>query len=110
MLTYLPNDPLPSSKYGFSYQQLRDDYLRYRLMSDDDFLSHLVDILHFACYVAYVKELLTQWVLADTGIVHELVHLLIEERNQREGRKEWQVTTTSLKEIRDLFDRDCCLA
>jgi hypothetical protein len=110
MLSYLPNDPLPGGKYGFSYQDLRDDYHRYTLMSDEAFLANLLDVLHFACFVCYVKEAQTQWVLADTGIVHELIHLLMEERNQRLGRHEWEVTTTSLDKIRDIFNRDCCLA
>lgn len=110
MLMYLPDDPQPSGKYGFSYQQLRDDYLRYVMMSDDEFLGNLLDILHFAVFVCYVKEMSGQWILADTGIIHELVHLLMEERNQRERRKEIEVTTTPLDKIRDIFNRDCCLA
>ena len=104
MLTYLPDDPEPSGKYGFSYSQLREDYRRFSLMSDDEFLADLLNILHFACYVAYVKELRAQWICADTGILHELIHLLLEQKLGTE------VTTTSLEKIRDLFNRVCCLA
>lgn len=104
MLTYLPDDPFPSRKFEFSYQQLRDDYMRFALMSDDDFLGSLLDILHFTVFVAYVKELQTQWTCSDTGIIHELVHLLMEQKLGEE------VTTTPLGKIRDSFNRECCLA
>jgi|ERR1051325_1108882 hypothetical protein len=110
MLTYLPDDPRPGGKYGFSYQQLREDYLRFVMMNDDDFLGNIVDILHFAAYTCYIKELNTQWVLSDTGIVHELIHLLCEERNRARGDEQPEVSTTSLEKIRDLFNHQCCLA
>lgn len=110
MIMYLPNDPLPGGKYGFSYQQLRDDYLRFVMMSDDEFLGNLLDILHFACFVCYIKENSTQSVLADTGVIHELIHLLMEERNHAAGKEHPEVTDTPLDRIRDLFNRDCCLA
>lgn len=110
MITYLPNDPLPGGKYGFSYQQLRDDYLRYTMMTDEEFYEDLLNILHFACFVCYVKEKQTQWVLADTGIVHELVHLLMEKQNRKDKKPDPTVTDTSLEKIRDLFNYDCCLA
>ena|ERR1043165_289384 len=110
MLTYSPNDPLLGGKYGFSYQWLKEDYRRFALMSDEDFLANIVDIVHFAVYVCYVKELQTQWVLSDTGVVHELVHLLVEERNRARGDREPEVSTTSLSKIRDVFNEQCCLA
>lgn len=97
-------------KYGFSYQELRDDYRRFTMMSDDEWLNNLLDILHFAVYVSYVKEAQTHYVLADNGIVHELVHLLLEERNRARKYDDPTVTDTSLEKIRDLFNRDCCLA
>lgn len=80
------------------------------MMSDDEFLNNLLDILHFACFVCYIKENRTQWVLADTGIIHERIHLLVEERNRAKGMEEPEVTDTPLDKIRDLFNRDCCLA
>lgn len=104
MITYLPDDPHPGGKFIVSYSSLREDYLRYTLMSDEDFLANLLDILHFACIVCWVKEKQTQWLLGDTGLIHELVHLLIEQKEQAE------ITTTPLSTIRDIFNRDCCLA
>lgn len=99
-----------TGKYGFSYQELRDDYRRFALMGDDDFLANLLDILHFAVYVSYIKEVQTRWVLADNGIIHELVHLLMEQRNRALSYDDPRVTDTPLEKIRDLFNRDCCLA
>ena len=110
MLMYLPDDPHPSRKFTFSYQWLREDYRRYALMSDDEFLANIVDVLHFAVYVCYIKELQTAWVLSDTGIVHELIHLVCEERNRARGDAEPEVSTTPLDKIRDLFNEQCCLA
>lgn len=110
MLTHLPDDPEPSGKYVFSYQQLREDYRRFALMSDEEFLASIVDVLHFAVYVCYVKELQTQWVCSDTGVIHELVHLLCEERNKARGDQDFEVSTTPLNKIRDLFNEQCCLA
>lgn len=101
---YLPDDPESSGRYGFSYQQLREDYRRFTLMSDEEFLKNLLDILHFTVFVAYVKELQTQWTCSDTGVIHELIHLLMEQKLGEE------VTTTPLNKIRDLFNRDCCFA
>lgn len=100
MITYLPNDPLPSGKYSLSYQSLRDDYVRYSLMSDEEFLGNIVNVLHFACVTCWLKEMNSQHVLSDEGIIHELVHLLPDSTG----------TSTGLEKIRDLFNRDCCLA
>jgi hypothetical protein len=110
MLTYLPDDPHAGGKYAFCYQSLREDYRMYAMMSDEDFLAKIVDVLHFAVYVCYVKEMQSYRVLSDTGVIHELVHLLAEERNKARGDKEFEVSSTSLEKIRDLFNRDCCLA
>lgn len=99
-LVYLPDDPLPSGKYVFSYADLREDYLRFTMMSDEDFIEHLPDVLHFACYVCYIKEIPSYRCLSDSGIVHELIHLALGD----------DVTRTPLDKIRDLFNQDCCIA
>jgi hypothetical protein len=109
-LFYSPEPAPLNGTYGFSYQDLRNDYLRYTMMSDDEFLTNLLDILHFTVFVSFVKELQVYNVCQDTGIIHELVHLLMEERNRARGVEHFEVTSTSLKSIRDLFNRDCCLA
>lgn len=100
MLTYLPNDPLPGGKYTFSYGSLREDYLRYTMMSDEEFIDNIPEILHFACYACYIKEAPSYIVLSDTGIIHELIHLSL-------GNN---ITATPLHKIRDAFNLWCCLA
>lgn len=94
----------PVGRYMISYEALREDYRRYAMMSDGEFSDNLLDILHFACIVCWMKEKQTQWLLGDTGLIHELVHLLVAQRDKQE------VTRTPLATIRDLFNRDCCLA
>lgn len=80
-------------------------------MDDDEFLSKLVDAIHFACIVCYLKEISTQYVLNDTGVIHELVHLLKSQSLALEAKKhghyesaDFRVTTTSLPDIRKQFN------
>lgn len=113
MITYLPNDPNPGGKYGLSYRELRDDYIRYRLLPDDEFIAQLPQILHFACFVCYVKEIGSDRALSDEGIVHELVHLMnfgVEGICPPLRKDVTPYTLRDLEKIRDLFNRDCCLA
>lgn len=63
-------------KYSLRYQELREDYHRYKDMSDDDFIANVLDILHFCCIVSYLKETSSQILLGDEGIIHELIHLV----------------------------------
>jgi hypothetical protein len=95
----LNHDPA-GSRYMLSYSSLREDFRRYTMMSNEEFMANITDILHFACIVCWMKELQTQWILSDVGIIHELVHLL-------PGSAE---STVPLDKIRDIFNRDCCLA
>jgi len=68
-----------NAKYNFSYQELKNDYHRFKDMTDKQFVKNALDILHFCCFVSYLKELPTHAVLIDDGIIHELVHLLSDE-------------------------------
>ena len=79
-------------KYLLSYQDLKEHYTIFCNLTDQEFVDNLPDIIHLACIICYVKEIPTYVCLSDTGIIHELVHLLKENG-----------TTTSLKEIRELF-------
>lgn len=79
-------------KFSLSYSELKENYTLYCKMSDVDFLLNLPDIIHTACIICFLKEIPTYVCLSDTGIIHELVHLLKENG-----------TTTSIKDIRDLF-------
>lgn len=100
MITYSPDDS-GDGKYVISYQSLREDYRRYKAMSDDEFKRSLVQALHFARIVCWFKEAQTQYVLGDTGIIHELVHLL-------EGF--YQDNAAQFQKIRELFNSELELA
>ena len=75
MISYSP-DNHPDTHYLLSYQSLREDYRRYSQMSDEEFSANLLNILHFTCITCWLKENQTQYLLGDTGLIHELVYLL----------------------------------
>ena len=41
-----------------------------------DFFKNIPMILHFICIVSYIKEIPTNILLQDTGLIHELIHML----------------------------------
>lgn len=95
MIEYLSDN----KKFSLSYQELKEHYNRFCEMSDVEFLENINDAIHLACIICFLKEVPTYVCLSDTGIVHELVHLLKENG-----------TTTSIEEIRDLFKTTLFLA
>jgi hypothetical protein len=54
---------------------LQMSYYKYLNMTDKEFLDEILNILHFAAYVCFIKNLETKDVLSDDGIVHQLIHL-----------------------------------
>ena len=82
-------------KYLFSYQKLRENYHEFIQLTDDEFINRLPEILHFACFVCYIKELGPECCLSDEGILHQLIHLL--------HFKSWQSDFSRIQPIRDLF-------
>lgn len=102
MIIYLANETFLKQKYALSYQSLRNDYIRYRLMSDEDFMAHLKEILHFACIVCWLKER-SEFALSDAGVIHGIAHLL--------GEVNCDMSVSALlMEVRDVFNQECCLA
>lgn len=71
-MTYTSN----GKHYSFSYKEVIADYKRFSSMTDERFLANLPDILHFAVYTSYIKELSIENTIADEGIIHQLIHLL----------------------------------
>lgn len=90
MMTYV----LEGKHYGFSYLELKEEYYKHIKMSDKDFMLNLPSALHLACFICFVKEIPTYNCLSDTGIIHELVHLL------QHGESDEVIV---LKDIRKLF-------
>lgn len=71
-MEYIVNDSL----YSWSYSEMKRDYERICLLTDEEFISDLKNILHLACFVSYIKELGSDSTLGDEGIIHQLVHLM----------------------------------
>lgn len=92
-ITYLTDN---NTKYSFSYQELKDDFHKFKDMKDEEFIANALSILHFCCVVSYIKDLPSHAVLIDDGVIHELVHLLSDET--RDGAIE------NLPEIRKNFN------
>lgn len=62
--------------FAFSYKELKAQYEAYELLTDEQFMADLPNILHFVVFVCWFKQLRAKDVLADDGLVHELVHLI----------------------------------
>jgi len=64
--------------YNYNYESIQYTQLEIINYTDEEFMDNLPRILHFACLMSYVKNLSIKDTLSDTGIIHELVHLLNE--------------------------------
>jgi len=61
--------------FSLSIAELSADYSRFCELSDSEFIRLLPEIIHFGCIVSWWQGF-GQDALSDTGIVHQLVHLL----------------------------------
>lgn len=71
-MTYL----VGNKQYNFNYSDLVERFNQYTNMTDAEFMENLVEILHFSCFVSYLKGYEVEATLSDEGIIHQLVHLL----------------------------------
>ena len=85
------------TKYVLDYNLLMYEYSLFKNMSNDEFLENIIDAIHFACYVSYIKKLDTEQTLSDKGIIHELVHLT------KENTKKYQDVTKTRKKFNKLL-------
>lgn len=81
-------------KFVYSPEELERYYEKFKNYSDQEFIDNIVDVLHFATYVCWLKEIPGDVCLADDGIIHELVHLIKPETR----------SDTELDRIRDDFN------
>jgi len=90
------NYTLEGKAFTLRYQELKEHYVRFCEMSDEEFITNLHDALHIACIICFLKEVPTYVCLSDAGIVHELVHLLdkkyANEFRIQEARKLFELT------------------
>lgn len=91
MIEYIIED----RHYMLSYQELKEHYNKFKNMSDADFKSNIVDVLHLICIVGYLKEVPSHVLLCDIGLIHEIVHLM-------KGEQEYGV---NFKSIRAMFNQ-----
>ncbi len=89
-------------RYSFNYQARREDYFRYKEMSDAEFVENALAALHFSMLVTFIKGLGSEATVGDRSICHELVHMLDDNCKEDAIRE--------LSEIRNLFNRICYLA
>ena len=64
------------NKYNLSYSDLRNRYNEICSLSLQSFLGRLPEILHLTCMISFLKEVPSYNTLNDTGLLHELIHLL----------------------------------
>jgi hypothetical protein len=97
-MDYVTSD---NTKYNFSYQEIKNDYHKFKDMTDQEFIDNALDILHFCCFVSYLKELPAHAVLVDDGIIHELVHIISDDTRETAISKidEIRKTFNSIMEI-----------
>lgn len=81
-----------NKKFNFSYAELKEIYHQYVEMSDVEFFSDLPKLLHYVAFVAFLKEIPTNTLLCDDGLLHELIHML-------DGTE----LVTDKEDIRELF-------
>lgn len=81
--------------FAYDEKSLRYAFNTYKNYSDEEFLEDIPNILHYAVYVCWIKEVPSDDCLADDGIVHELVHLLNENT----------IKHTDLQRIRKNFNK-----
>lgn len=80
------------TSFHYSYTDLRENYMRFKTMTDEEFIKNAKYVLHFAIFACYIKEIPTYLCCSDKGIIHELTHLILEIQAQH------------IHEIRDLFN------
>ena len=64
--------------YAFDLNEIKGTHSEFMGMNDDEFLENIVGALHLAVYICWIKNIPTDDCLSDTGIIHELVHLVKE--------------------------------
>lgn len=62
--------------FSFNYQELKEEYEKICEYTPQQFLDNVVEILHFTCFISYIKNTPSYILLNDKGLIHELVHLI----------------------------------
>lgn len=62
--------------YSFNYQELKEQYEQIASFTDIEFWNKAAEILHFVCFVGFIKNIPSYILLNDKGLIHELVHII----------------------------------
>lgn len=62
--------------YGVKAEELAVAFESLVACSDAELTSRLPGALHYACIVGWLREIPPDLLLSDTGVIHELVHVL----------------------------------
>ncbi len=89
---------LDNKKFELNYQKLKEQYSYFCGLSNSQFLMEIKEALHLSVIICFLKETPNGNCLSDTGIIHELVHLLTPD------------PINDLEEIRAKFKTDLKLA
>tara|TARA_R100000951_G_scaffold47698_2_gene40689 strand:+ start:804 stop:1103 length:300 start_codon:yes stop_codon:yes gene_type:complete len=76
---------IDNKKYVLDKKTLNYLFSKYINFSDDEFTEHIIDILHYATFICYKKNIPSQSCLSDTGIIHQLIHLAKKETRKYEN-------------------------
>lgn len=67
---------LQGKTYTLHYRELKNEYERFCEISNEEFLSSLLDAAHLACIICFLKETSAEDSIGDMGIIHELIHFI----------------------------------
>jgi hypothetical protein len=67
---------IDGKRFKLSYSELKEEYYKYASMCNEDFIANASKVLHLVCIIAYLKEIPNYLLLADTGLIHELSHII----------------------------------
>lgn len=87
-MEYLVNN----KRFSLSYQELKENYIKFGSMCKEDFITNAAKVLHLTCVISYLKEIPSSVLLCDDCLIHELSHLI-------DGTE----TVLTVEEIRNLF-------
>lgn len=79
MIEYKIQDIYGQDKiFYLSYQELKEKYLYFNSLNEEEFFKEIPKILHLVCIISYLKEIPSYCLVADECLIHELVHCLDE--------------------------------
>lgn len=85
--------------YSASYKELRDTYHEFVIMPDNEFAKRFAEALHFAVFMSWFKELPSDVTLSDTGLIHEMAHIL----HLGPHKVTEMVANETFRKVRELF-------